>query len=142
MQKKRNRVRAHKTKESAIRAVNHVKWFHHKSFDPFRDDEDVVLAAVQREKENFKFASDRLKGSKDFVLKLIQSHIRCIDYAHPEVKEDREVVIALIALYWISAKKLSEAQRDAGVFKVCAASSSLMSSVQMPSICLMSESMS
>lgn len=112
MQNKRSRVHMHKTKEAAIRAVIHVKWFHHKSFDLFRDDEEVVFAAVKRERENFSHASDRLRSSKEFVLKLLANGIYCVDLASGDVRADKDVAIASRSFPRASLSHLSETLRD------------------------------
>lgn len=112
MQEKQKRVRMHTNREAAIRAVRHVKCFRYKSFDLFRDDEEVVLAAVRLKLRNFKYASDRLKGSKEFVRKLLDQGIYCLPLASEAVRSDKDIVIASRRLPYGSVDSISESLRD------------------------------
>lgn len=62
-----------------------------------RDDEDVVFAAVNRHgSRDFYFASQRLKASKEFVLKVVGLNGLCVRWAATELKQDKEVALAAV----------------------------------------------
>ncbi len=67
-------------KNTALRKVYNNPWyswgFLSHCAPHLRDDEEVVFAAVERDARNFAYASKRLRGSREFVLSLLES----IDY--------------------------------------------------------------
>ena len=63
-----------KDKEDAIQDLINGKAFKHTSFDIWRDDKEVVLAAIKADRNPvLYYASERLKEDKEFVLKAIEN---------------------------------------------------------------------
>lgn len=62
-----------------------------------KNDREFVLAAVERNGEEFGSASDELKNDREFVLEVIQLHACTFKHASKELRDDDEVVA--LALY-------------------------------------------
>lgn len=77
------------------------------------DDEEVVLAAVPNFYGNvIEFASDRLKGSKDFVLKVAKSGIYSFKWLGEGLRDDREFFFELIQHTPYALSSASDRLRD------------------------------
>lgn len=59
--------------------------------DKFRDDEFLVIRALLDGRGSFRFASERLKASKNFALKLINLNPMYISVLTPAMRDDDEV---------------------------------------------------
>eukprot|EP00941_MAST-03F_sp_MAST-3F-sp1_P006265 g6265.t1 len=91
-----------KVKEAVLGAMKHKssKKLLKKLHASFRDDRDIVLAAVQKHRKALSYASMRLRSSKEVVLAALHSHppeSGCVfKYASESLRDDKE--IALIAM--------------------------------------------
>ena len=81
---------------AAMRRVETALTILHRFARTLGDDEDVVLAAVGRNKDELLHASTRLKSCKTFVLKAVSVNGLCIQWAAPELKQDSEVAQAAV----------------------------------------------
>ena len=63
-----------------------------KEFKDFIDDKVVVLAAIEKEAYNLRFASDRLKDDEDVVLFAISKKGMTISYASDRLKNRTEFI--------------------------------------------------
>ena len=59
-------------------------------------DRELVLAAVQSDGSELKYAADELKADREVVLAAVQSDGDALQYAADELKADREVVLAAV----------------------------------------------
>ena len=64
--------------------------------DTFCDSEDIVFAAVVQDKHELYHASQRLKSCRTFVLKAVSVNGLCIQWAAPELKQDKEIALAAV----------------------------------------------
>ena len=62
----------------------------------FIDDDEIVLAAVQHEKENFYYCSERLKDYKKFVLSVLSRHPILFPRISKRLQEDKEIALAVV----------------------------------------------
>lgn len=65
------------------------------AYEPFRDDEEVVLEAVTSYRA-FEFASNRLKHNEDFLVRVLDKNPSCLAYAPARYREDKTLVAALM----------------------------------------------
>jgi hypothetical protein len=91
------------------------------SFDALRDDDEVVLAAVDRDLDDFCYASPRLKADKAFVLKVVGVNGLCIARAVADLKRDKDVALAAVRQNKAAVKYLcAELQEDKDIVVACA----------------------
>lgn len=62
-------------------------------FPLFKNDNDVVLAAVNKHGSNLQYASPELQNKKNIVLAAVNNHGSNFRFASPELKEDTDVII-------------------------------------------------
>lgn len=60
--------------------------------DLLKDDENLVLAAVTQNGQALRFASEKLKGNKDIVIAACSQSGVCLQYASQEIRSTKEVV--------------------------------------------------
>ena len=84
-----------KTKETALRNIDKYD-FSRSEFDLFRDDKDVVLAAVEQSPRAFGLASERLRDDNEVVAKAIDKNIRNFSLASLRIRENKELFLSLI----------------------------------------------
>lgn len=65
-------------------------------FSEFKNDKDVVLAAVQNYGLSLRYASDSMKSNKDIVLKAVRQNGRALFFSSNEMKNDKEIVLEAI----------------------------------------------
>ena len=82
--------------------------------DKFRDDKDVVLAAVSADNDEcLKYASDRLKKDKEVVLAAVKRLPTSLRHADNKLKQDRDIVIATVKNYgWMLRELPKKLQND------------------------------
>ena len=66
------------------------------NFLEYNDDEEIVLVSIARDPNSLRYASDRLKASKQIVLLAVSNDGRAIKYASNDLKDDKEVVLAAL----------------------------------------------
>ena len=64
-----------------------------------RDDEEVVLKAMEKDIVNLKYASDRIREKKNFVLRVIGKHLNSFQYLSVSMWDDKEVVVHFLKSY-------------------------------------------
>lgn len=86
----------YKNKETALKHITQKK-FYKEDFDNFRDDKEVVLAAVSNYGGSLAYASDRLKDDKEVVLRAIdKSDGYVLEYASDRLKDDKELALEAV----------------------------------------------
>lgn len=81
-------------------AIANITRFHFgcKSFDNFRNDFDVVLAAVKHNAFALKLSSYECRSNPEIVLAAVTKHKRALEYASPRLQEickDQDPIKAL-----------------------------------------------
>lgn len=61
-----------------------------------KDDEEIILEAVEQNEYNLNFASDRIKDNKEVILKVVGLDGDLLEFASDRLKNDKEVVIQAI----------------------------------------------
>ena len=64
--------------------------------DRLKDDEEFVLAVLEKNKDALKYASDRLKDSKEFVLAALEKNKDALKYTSDRLKDSKEVVLVAV----------------------------------------------
>ena len=88
------------------------------NFLEYNDDEEIVIASIARDPNSLRYASDRLKASKQIVLFAVSNDGRAIKYASNDLKDDKEVVLAALKggeHFWLASDTFcyaSERLRD------------------------------
>eukprot|EP01080_Neovahlkampfia_damariscottae_P013075 gene13075-8353_t len=61
-----------------------------KDWEKIRDDEDIIMASLETDSYNLKFASERLKDNENVVLEALNdtTGIHALDYASKRLKND------------------------------------------------------
>jgi hypothetical protein len=62
----------------------------------YRDDKDVVLAAVTKNGKALKFASVRLQNDKDVVLAAVTQNGKALEFASVRLQNDKDVVLVAL----------------------------------------------
>lgn len=73
----------------------------------YRGDSRMVKAAVMENEKELQFASDELKGSKDFILELIEDGVNVLQFI-PQWRSDKEVVLAAVRKYGTNLQYASD----------------------------------
>jgi len=69
-----------------------------KLIDPIlRDDEDIVLKAVQKNPKTLRLASQRLKNNSNIVSVAVSRNLVAFEYADPSLKKDREFILRAVS---------------------------------------------
>ena len=61
-----------------------------------RDDEKIVLKAIEYTYRSYEFASNRLRNDEEFVLQVLEINPSCLAYAPRRMRENRELVMQLM----------------------------------------------
>lgn len=81
--------------------------------DHYRDDEALFLRAFRRDRTNYKYASDRIKNKREYVLMALSADGRLLESVPEIFKDDREIVmIALVNNSLAAFRFVSERMRD------------------------------
>lgn len=86
------------TKESVLVAVRKCKLRLGDLPLKFRNDKDIVLAAVEHDIYALSIASKELQNDRDIVLAAVKKHCANLEYASSELHMDREIVLEAIKL--------------------------------------------
>lgn len=81
--------------------------------EQYRDDEALFLRAFRRDRTNYKYASDRIKNKREYVLMALSADGRLLEFVPEIYKDDREsVMIALVNNSLEAFQFTSERMRD------------------------------
>ena len=80
-----------KTKGTALRNISKLK-FSDKEFELFRNNKEVVLAAVKQDFNALLYASDKLKDDKEVVLEAVKQNGEALNYVSDRLKDDKDVL--------------------------------------------------
>ena len=84
-----------KTKGTALRNISKLK-FSDKEFELFRNNKEVVLAAVKQDFNALLYASDKLKDDKEVVLEAVKQNGFSLVCVSDRLKDDVEVAMAVV----------------------------------------------
>jgi hypothetical protein len=87
------------TKEEAIELVKQDASALQKLESPFRNDVDVILAAINNDRNSFKYASKEAQDNKELVLAIINGYYypELLQYLSNRLRNDKELVLLLVA---------------------------------------------
>ena len=90
--------------------------------DQYRDDREIVLAALQEESEQvLEFASPRLRADFEIVLKAVRVDGLNLMYASDELRDAEEIVLAAVNNYGGALKYASKRlQQDSELKRIAA----------------------
>jgi hypothetical protein len=92
----------------------------------FRDDREIVLAAVAKCENAFELASPRLRADRDVALAAVTHCGRVLQYASPELRADRDLVLAAVTQWGTSLHcALPDLQADRDLVLAAVAQSGL-----------------
>jgi predicted glutamine amidotransferase len=109
-------------KQKAIEIVSYYTDSLEFQIDKFRDDKDVVLAAVKKDGYSLFDASNRLQNDKEIVLAAVNESGEALQFASDCLKDDEEVVLAAIknndeALFFASTRMYNNITSQDNKFK-------------------------
>ena len=80
--------------------------------DDFKNDKDIILAAVKKDCGALSHASEELRNDRDFVLAVVKTNGAALGYASEELKNDKDVVLATVKKCGKALVFASEALRN------------------------------
>ena len=87
------------TKEEAIKLLKHNAFALEILDAKFKNDREIVMAAVNNDGYALEYASDELKNDREIVLASVNKDGDALEFASDELKNDKEVVLAALAKY-------------------------------------------
>lgn len=93
LQQDRDKLYSITNKEEALDLVNKNGVFLNSLSLEFKDDSDVVIAAIKNYSHSFAYASDRLKNDREIVLLALEDEGENLEYVSPELKQDKTILL-------------------------------------------------
>lgn len=84
------------TKEEAIQKIKDGFPFFDSLFDAYRDDREVVLAAVEYDGLNLQYSSEELRANTEVVLLAVKTSGHAIKFSSQELQNDKDVYLAVL----------------------------------------------
>ena len=99
-------------KDVVLEAVSKNRYALFYASERLRDDKEVVLEAVRYNENALDYASERLKDDKDVVLGAVKDFGNALFYASERLKDDKEVVLEAVQRHGYALKFVSKRLKD------------------------------
>ena len=86
------------TKEEAIKLLKHNAFALEILDAKFKNDREIVMAAVNNDGYALEFASDELKNDKEIVLTALTKNLSPLEFASEELKNDKNIIIQAVQI--------------------------------------------
>ena len=85
------------TKKEAIQLVKQDAFALENLDDIFKNDREIVMAAVSINGNTLKYASEALKNDRELVLEAVKKDASALEHASYELKTDKDFIISIMA---------------------------------------------
>lgn len=86
------------TKEEAIKLLKHNAFALEILDAKFKNDREIVMAAVNNDGYALEYASDELKNDREIVLAALAKYVSPLQYASEELKNDKNLIIQAVKI--------------------------------------------